>query len=295
MKYLETILSLLIVVFWISMNTLLISREAELDKIGQFKGGIQGYLGSRNRRESWMSIRDKSRRIGYTGYTVEKLYVDGGIEYQISIETVYRGKLPVPAILASFLPNNRQLELNGLLVLTNDMKPLSLRMDLSLVTFNERTESARASFLLIGRQDGDHFLIELFHTDEDTALLGIKLPRDKLTLSNGLAPTIPVADFSEGKTYRVPVFDPVASLGFGSESATIEVLRKESKKIDGLFVDTWVVETRYDSKTFTSWVTSGGEILRQELGPPLNLVLTKVSSRKRALDRLGKRKPGTGN
>ena len=240
-----------------------------------------------------MAIRSKGKRIGYSGYTVEILFIDTGNEYHIDIETVYRGKLPVPAILASFLPNNRQLELNGLLVLTNDMKPLSLRMDLSLVTFNERTESARASFLLIGRQDGDHFLIELFHTDEDTALLGIKLPRDKLTLSNGLAPTIPIAGLKQGKTYRVPVFDPLSSLGFGSESATIEVLRKEARKIEGLFVDTWVVETRYGSKTITSWVTSGGEILRQELGPPLDLVMTKVANRKRALEGLGKRAPGT--
>ena len=108
-----------------------------------------------------------------------------------------------------------------------------------------------------------------------------------------MAPTIPIAGLKQGKTYRVPVFDPLSSLGFGSESATIEVLRKEARKIEGLFVDTWVVETRYGSKTITSWVTSGGEILRQELGPPLDLVMTKVANRKRALEGLGKRAPGT--
>ena len=293
MKYIETFFSLLIITFWISMNALLISREAELEKVGQFKGGIQGYLAGANLRESWMAIRSKGKRIGYSGYTVEKLYINTGNEYHIDIETVYRGRLPVPTILASFLPDNRQFELNGLLVLDKDMKPLSLRMNLSLVTFRRQTETARASFLLVGRDRGDQFLVELFHEEDEAALLAVKLPGDKLTLSNGLAPTIPIAGLKQGKTYRVPVFDPLSSLGFGSESATIEVLRKEARKIEGLFVDTWVVETRYGSKTITSWVTSGGESLRQELGPPLDLVMTKVANRKRALEGLGKRAPGT--
>ena len=294
MKYIETFFSLLIIAFWISMNALLISREAELEKVGQFKGGIQGYLAGANLRESWMTIRSKGKRIGYSGYTVEKLYIDGGNEYHIGIETVYRGRLPVPTILASFLPDNRQFELNGLLVLDEDMRPLSLRMNLSLATFRRQTETARASFLLVGRDREDQFLVELFHEEDEAALLAVKLPSDKLTLSNGLAPTIPIAGLKQGKTYRVPVFDPLSSLGFGSESATIEVLRKEARKIEGLFVDTWVVETRYGSKTISSWVTSGGEVLRQELGPPLDLVMTKVTNRKRALEGLGKRTPGTG-
>ena len=289
MKYIETFFSLLIIAFWISMNALLISREAELEKAGQFKGGIQGYLAGANLRESWMTIRSKGKRIGYSGYTVEKLYIDGGNEYHIGIETVYRGRLPVPTILASFLPDNRQFELNGLLVLDEDMRPLSLRMNLSLATFRRQTETARASFLLVGRDREDQFLVELFHEEDEAALLAVKLPSDKLTLSNGLAPTIPIAGLKQGKTYRVPVFDPLSSLGFGSESATIEVLRKEARKIGGLFVDTWVVETRYGSKTISSWVTSGGEVLRQELGPPLDLVMTKVTNRKRALEGLGKR------
>ena len=291
MKYIETFFSLLIIAFWISMNALLISREAELEKVGQFKGGIQGYLAGANLRESWMTIRSKGKRIGYSGYTVEKLYIDGGNEYHIGIETVYRGRLPVPTILASFLPDNRQFELNGLLVLDEDMRPLSLRMNLSLATFRRQTETARASFLLVGRDRGDQFLVELFHEEDEAALLAVRLPSDKLTLSNGLAPTIPIAGLKQGKTYRVPVFDPLSSLGFGSESATIEVLRKEARKIGGLFVDTWVVETRYGSKTISSWVTSGGEVLRQELGPPLDLVMTKVTNRKRALEGLGKRAP----
>ncbi len=291
MKYIETFFSLLIIAFWISMNALLISREAELEKVGQFKGGIQGYLAGANLRESWMTIRSKGKRIGYSGYTVEKLYIDGGNEYHIGIETVYRGRLPVPTILASFLPDNRQFELNGLLVLDEDMRPLSLRMNLSLATFRRQTETARASFLLVGRDREDQFLVELFHEEDEAALLAVKLPSDKLTLSNGLAPTIPIAGLKQGKTYRVPVFDPLSSLGFGSESATIEVLRKEARKIGGLFVDTWVVETRYGSKTISSWVTSGGEVLRQELGPPLDLVMTKVTNRKRALEGLGKRAP----
>ena len=289
MKYIETFFSLLIIAFWISMNALLISREAELEKVGQFKGGIQGYLAGANLRESWMTIRSKGKRIGYSGYTVEKLYIDAGNEYHIGIETVYRGRLPVPTILASFLPDNRQFELNGLLVLDEDMRPLSLRMNLSLATFRRQTETARASFLLVGRDREDQFLVELFHEEDEAALLAVRLPSDKLTLSNGLAPTIPIAGLKQGKTYRVPVFDPLSSLGFGSESATIEVLRKEARKIEGLFVDTWVVETRYGSKTISSWVTSGGEVLRQELGPPLDLVMTKVTNRKRALEGLGKR------
>ena len=78
MKYIETFFSLLIITFWISMNALLISREAELEKVGQFKGGIQGYLAGANLRESWMAIRSKGKRIGYSGYTVEKLYINTG-------------------------------------------------------------------------------------------------------------------------------------------------------------------------------------------------------------------------
>ena len=285
---------MLIISFWILMNALLVSREAELDKLGQFKNGIQDYLASGSRRESWMSIRHKGKRIGYTGYTVEKLYIDGGNEYHIGIETVYRGRVPVPGILARFLPDNRQFEITGRLVLAESMKPLSLRMDLSLVTLRAGAETARASFLLLGRADGSHFVVELYHEEYESPLLAVKLPGDKLTLSNGLAPTIPIADMEPGKAYRVPVFDPLSSLGFGSESATVRVLRKEPRKINGVFVDTSVVETLYGSRTSTSWVTSDGEVVRQELGPPLDLVLGKAADRKHAVAGLEKTASATG-
>lgn len=291
MKYIETLIFMLIIAFWIFMNSLLVSREAELEKIGQFKGGIQGYLASARQRESWMSIRQQNKRIGYTGYTVEKLYIDGGNEYHIGIETIYRGRLPVPSILEKFLPDNRQFEINGRLVLDEDMKPLGLEMILALSTLRANTETGRVGFLLVGRRNGDHFRIELFHEEDETAILAIRLPIDKLTLSNGLAPTIPIADFKPGKTYRVPVFDPLSSLGFGSESAIVRVLGKEPRNIKGLFVDVWIVETRYGSRISNSWVTSAGEVLKQEIGPPLDLVLEKETDRKRAVAGFGGTRP----
>ena len=38
---------------------------------------------------------------------------------------------------------------------------------------------------------------------DEAALLAVKLPSDKLTLSNGLAPTIPIAGLKQG-TFKLP-------------------------------------------------------------------------------------------
>ena len=49
-KHLGTILTLLIVAFWVTMNTGLVLREIELSEMGRFERGVTAYLGTDLRR-----------------------------------------------------------------------------------------------------------------------------------------------------------------------------------------------------------------------------------------------------
>lgn len=288
MKHFGTYLTLAIVAFWLAMNGILVHRDYELRRQGRFKRGVEEFLGSSTSRGSWMSIFQGHRKVGYTGYSIDKLYAEEGVEYRVAVETLYRGAFPLPHLLGQFLRDSNQLEVRGQLSLDAELEPTALRLDIALTILRGTSIERSADFFLLGRRAGDRFLIEVYCGSEEGAPpdFTVQAPLEAMALSNGLTPSLPLAEYEPGKKYAVAVLDPLSSLGLDvgldAQKATVEILEREEKRIDGVLVDVYVVETRFRKQTTRSWVTTGGEVLRQEIGPPFDLVLRKDSDRKSA-------------
>lgn len=285
MKQLGTVLTILIVAFWITMNTLLVWRDVEFRRQGAFKRGVDSYLGDLSLRESWLSIYQDNRKVGYSGYTIEKIYAEEGIEYQVAIETLYRGKWPLPNFLSQLLQDSNQIRIQGRLFLDEELLPTKLRLDIVLTFLRGTSVEQSRSVFLVGERTEDRFLVGIHLGDEIGAKpdFQVALPIETIMLSNGLSPTLPIADYEPGKRYQISVFDPLSSLGFDAETATVEVIGKEEKEIDRIRVDVFEVETRFRGQTSRAWVTASGETLRQEIGKPFDLLLRKEKGRLQAL------------
>ncbi len=70
-----------------------------------------------------------------------------------------------------------------------------------------------------------------------------------------------------GKTYRIPVFDPVWSAGGGI--AEVRVVKKESLTIGDVNYKTFRVETTLNNITTVSWVSPDGKVLQRRLMPDI--------------------------
>jgi len=285
-KHLGTLNTFLIVAFWVAMNSLLVWNDIESRRQRAFKRGVDSFLGDLSTRESWLSIHQDHRKVGYSGYTMEKLHTTKGIEYQIAVETLYRGKWPLPDFLTRLLANSNQLWIQGRLFLDEALLPTTLRMDIVLTSLRGTSIEQVRNVSLTGERRSERFVVgvRLGNGDDgnDEAArpdFQIALPVEKMMLSNGISPTLPVADYEPGKRYRVSVFDPLSSLGFDSDSATVEVIEKRVREVDALLVDVFEVETRFRGQTSRAWVTARGETLRQEIREPFNLLLLKEKDR----------------
>ena len=285
MRQLGSSITIAIVAFWLTTNSLLVWRDLEFRRQGEFKSGVDTFLGNRTTRESWMSIFQGARKVGYTGSTIEKIWAEEGIEYQVAVETLYRGRLPLPSVLAQFLQNSNQFEIEGRLFLDEELEPTSLRLDIALTILRGTSIEQSAEFLLLGKRDADRFAIDVWYGDDarERPDFRVAVPIDKMTLSNGLSPSLPVSQYEVGKRYHVAVFDPLSSLGFDAESASVEVIDRERKAIDGVRVDVFVVETKFRGQVTRSWVTASGDTLREEIGKPFDMILRKESHRAAAV------------
>ena len=267
-------------IFWLTMNGIVLHREIEYRRQGQFKSGLEHFLGTAHQRDRWMSIYSGGKKVGYTGYEVERIFAAEGTEYQINVVTLHRGELPLPSLLKRLMNDSNQVDLRGRLILDEELRPLRLRLDVRLDLLEGTALERNVSAYVVGRRVEDSFSVTLSQGESD--LFQIHLPLDKLTLSNGLAPTLPVAEYEVGKTYRMPVFDALSSFGLDQEEASVFVASKGPRDVDGMLVDVFELETRFRETTSHSWVTQDGRILRQDLGPPLDLTLRLESSERSA-------------
>lgn len=282
MKYFGAISTLMILAFWITMNTLLVQRDLEHRRQGEYRRGLDALVGAGTIRESWMSIYQDHKKVGYSGYTLEKIYNEDGMEYQVHVDTLYRGRFPLPEMLARFLENSNQLELQGRLFLDEELEPTLMGLNVSLVLLRGTAIEKSVDFVLSGTRKEDKLSIEVYFGEEkedEKPAFALAIPVEKMTLSNGLAPSLPLAEYEVGKKYELPVFEPLSFFGIDSESATVEVVDKIEKRIDGVRADVYEVETKFRGQVSKSWVTSNGDVLRQEIGPPLSLLLRKEPSK----------------
>jgi len=260
LKLAGTLATVLVVAYWVTMNALVIQRERELRTQGRYRAGVDRYLGTDLLRERWLEIYRKNRKIGYSGYTFEKVFAEEGVEIQTSLES--RVDLDVRGLQ---LP----VRLSGTLVLDREMKPIRLRLDVVL--------AERLPVTLLGERRGEDFRLEARQGSQ--TVFALSLPREELILADGLAPSLPYSGFRVGERFQVPCFDPVA---MGRSVVDVEVVSKDVDVIDGLQTEVFHLETTFRGTKSESVVTASGELLRQKLGPPLDDIVLRRATRANA-------------
>lgn len=259
MKHLGWLVTIAIVVYAGAMNWMVYERQRAVSSLDRYRAGVSTFLGAELQREQWMGIYRKHRRVGYTGYTIEKVFPAEGVEIQTTMESRMEIEL---------FGQPQTLDLNGSLVLDETMRPLTLYMDVA---------GSAGSFITIsGKREGERFEVDVRRGN--MRLFRVQLPLAELHLGNGLVPNLPLSGYKVGDIYEVPCFDP---LFMGRAVARVEVLSREIKEVDGVQAEVLILETRFRDITARSWVTPGGELIRQEFGPPLDDLLLRRESRKR--------------
>lgn len=280
MRLLGTLFTMSIVAFWVVMNALLVEREVALRNQDHYHRGVNAFLGNSLGREHWMSIYRRHKKVGYSGYMLEKVPALEGVEYNLNVETLWRGALPLPEFLSRLAGDRNQLHVQGQLVLGADLKPRQLHVDISLTLLRGSSFARTHRFFVTGERAGDKLRAQL--SFGENRLFEVNLPVDDLTLSDGLTPALPVAGYKVGDSYRLHVFDPLDPFGLGSETVLVRVTDQKTQEINGLPLDIYVLETEFRGTKSSSTVTASGEVLEQTLGPPLGLVLRRENSRKQA-------------
>jgi hypothetical protein len=250
-KQLASLGGLAVVLFWLFMNGLLVRRELHYQGLDQYRRGVIDFLGGQPRRERWMGIYRKSQRLGHTGFAIERgAGSEGGFRMEFSTKAG-----------VDLFGAGGQFALEGTLLLDVEMAPRLLRAAVSLGT---------TALQLQGRREADRFLLTI--SEGGRRVLEQRLPLNELLFGDGMAPLPPVAGLRVGDSITVPVFDPIFRESSQAETRVVAAARRDA---DGVAVDCLELETRFRGMTFRSWVTRDGEVLRQEVPPPLNVVLVR--------------------
>ena len=252
MRFLGQAATLVVIGFFVLMNGLLVKREVDHRRLDAYRRGVSDFLGERARRERWMGIYRRGQRIGRTGFVIERR---GGLD-----SAGYHCEFSTQVDIDLFGQGSRLL-FEGSGDLDADVVPERFVALLSV---------GQALFTLDGRRDAGELLVVL--RDGEKTILRNRLPLRELQLGDGLAPVPPVAGLRVGETLRVPVFDPIFR---ETAEAETEVIRQAARQVDGVSLDCLELETRFRGLAIRSFITLDGEVVRQEVPPPLDVVLIR--------------------
>lgn len=262
MKYFGAALTILILIFWSTMNSLLIRRQIEDAELGLYQRKVNRFLKAARQRERWLGIYKQTdrrrRKIGYTGTTLEVRQGPDGTEYLSEIDSAIDMEIfGQGAVLLRGLLGTGYLEIKGRLVQDRDLRPLGLTVELTFPNGRH--------ILIQGERREDRFILKAFH--ENFAIPPLSMPLEKLALGNSVVPDLPVAGLKEGETFQVKTFDPVF---FASRPVDVEVVSLDTQEIGGLLVDVYTLESTFRGFKSTTLITRDGTVLRMKLGPPFS-------------------------
>jgi hypothetical protein len=240
-----------IVIFWVVMNCLLVRREVEYQSLSGYRRGVIDFLGERVSRERWMGIYHKKKRIGHTGFAVERRLGAGELGYRIDFSTRFEVDL---------LGQGGRVTIEGAALLDPEMAPQELSADATVGSLVVNLE---------GRRSGEGFLLTA--RDRGKVIFQHSFAPGDLHFGDSLAP-LPLGKLEVGQTQRLKVFDPVFRENTEAET---RVVAQGSREVEGVQVDCLELETKYRGMVFRSLVTPDGEVLRQDLPPPLEVTLLR--------------------
>ena len=87
MKVLALLLSLAVFGYWVAMNTFVVLRQREFAELSRYRQGVTKFLGGELLRERWMGVYKDHKKIGYTGFSMEKVRPVEGLEFHSTVET----------------------------------------------------------------------------------------------------------------------------------------------------------------------------------------------------------------
>ena len=248
-----------IVCFWITMNGLVVRRAIEYQGLDEYRRGFTDFLGNRLSRERWMGIYRERRRIGHTGFTVERRLGRDDMGYRVEFST---------RIEIDLFGRGGELLLEGESELDLELLPEKLSAKLSVPL-----DAAGSTIRIEGKRDGDSFRIQV---DSPLGPLSHRFALRPMHFGDGLAPLPPLAGLKPGDIVRIPVFDPIL---LERTESTTRVVAEEMKSIDGAKVDCLDLETHYRGIRITALATRDGEFLRCDLPAPLNVTLMHEATR----------------
>ncbi len=264
MRFVGPFAAAAVVLFWLLMNGLLLREVTEYRGLDQYRRGVIDFLGPNIRRERWMGIYRKNRRLGHTGFSIERRFDQQGMGYRMDFST--RVEIDIfgrgAAADGGAAPG---VEIDGWITLDAEVVPEEVKA---------KVAAGPARLTLEGARREGRFHVALKNAGGQVAFQ-TSLPLRELQLGDALAPLPPISGLSVGQVYRVNVFDPFWKENTVAETTVKAAARKEA---DGILVDCFELETRLRGAVFRSFVTRDGEVLRQEL-PPDFLLLRE--SRKR--------------
>jgi hypothetical protein len=233
------------------MNGQLARRELFLQRLPSGSIGIAASLSPETAyKEQWMGIYYQGEKVGYSSTTINRLSGKESPGY-IILNRIF--------MMVNLLDNPVKVYFEG--VLRTD-KEFRMR------NFSSRLRSAGHEIKLDGALDGDTLTLSV--------VTGNKVFRKRTTvgedvnLSNSLTPMLFMPALKLGVTYSVDILDP---LTLATSTAKITIKDMEPLEYGGKPIDTYVVEAQYQGITYTSWVTEGGEVLKEET--PLGWTLVR--------------------
>ncbi|HLU47709.1 MAG TPA: hypothetical protein VK116_06485, partial [Planctomycetota bacterium] len=223
------------------------------------------------------------RKVGYSGFVLEKEFSNEGIRYTAHLELLLNGLLPQISFLPTPGLDSSRLEVSGRILLDEALKALELRLRVLIRIVETEAITLEHELFLYGRpKEGVSDRLEVALRRGDDVLVRFDVPATDLVPSDGLAPAVTLGNLEVGQKYDVKVLDPLSVFGPSDQTATVEVIEERTIDVGGGPVDVHVVDMRWRHSTVRALVTRGGDIVRQEI-PKLGLVLEHADDRKDAL------------
>ena len=203
-----------------------------------------GYAGSFS--ENLLYIYSGGRKIGYS---YDSLKTEGGIT-----EAVEKARIKV-----RLLDNVEDVETEARYRLSGN----------KLLSFDFRFESPSGKVTAAGVREGDSMRVKMKTLSGDSELV-FDVPPGLIPPS--MLPSQLMSRSPEnGREYRVPVIDPVSVISSsspGSFETSHRITGRETVEVPSLgAVQAWKVESTISGARITSWVTDGGELVKQLIPP----------------------------
>ncbi len=245
--------------FWVIMNTQLVVRQIERNNLGRFPSRVNKVFQNETFQENWMGIYKDNKKVGYTGFSIERVFPKEGVRHHMNMDTFVQVKIlnkPFDLTLKGFaITDDKMLPMNLNLVVSSGPLKLNVLGERVMVEGNEKFK--------INASSGDFINFDKI------------LPLENLVIDNGVTLNIP-GGVEGGDNFLVPVVNPLTG---ENNPAKVTVIEKTMLKIDGHKLDCFKVQIQMNRTNFHSWVTEDGIVLRQEFPPPFNYVLKKQSRR----------------